>query len=77
MRLYLVECQVLCGDNGRFLIKANNKKEALNKIWEEHYVPKNKELEENGYNLYFKKDLYVRDVEKELFQKNDTYIRVW
>ena len=76
MKLYFVECQVICGDNGKYLVKANNKKEALNKVWEEYYIPKNKECKENGYDLYYKKELFVRDVEKEMFE-GDTIVSIW
>ena len=77
MKLYIVKCWVLCGENRKWLVKANNKKEALNKIWEGYYIPKNKKLKEDGFDAYCKKDLTVSDVEKELFEnKNITYVEI-
>lgn len=62
MKLYYVNYSVICGENDHFLVKANNKKEALNKVWEQYFTS----LKE--YKSYRKKDLSVQDVEKELFQ---------
>lgn len=69
MNIYLVECQIPCGDHGTFLVKAKNKREALNIVWEEYYVPKNKKAKENGYEPYYKSELLVRNIEKEILNK--------
>lgn len=78
MKLYFVSCSVICGNQDRYLVKANNKKEALNKVWNEYYIPKNESLKGTHYDPYLKKDLYVQDVEKELFENpNDTIVQIW
>lgn len=72
MSIYLVECIVPCGDNDKYIVKANSKKEALDKVWNEYYVYKNKKAEEKGYDLYYKKDLYVRNILVDFFKDNSS-----
>lgn len=72
MNIYLIECNIPCGDHGTFLIKANNKQEAIDIVWKEHYIHENKKAKENGYDPYYKSDLLIRDVEKEIL--NNSYI---
>lgn len=72
MSIYLVECNVPCGDHGTFLVKANNKQDALNIVWKEHYISENRKAKEKGYDPYYKSDLYIRNIEKEIL--NNTYI---
>lgn len=71
MNTYLVECQVPCGDHGTFLVKANNKKEALEKVWNDHYVHENIKAKEKGYDPYYKSDLYVRNIENEILKNEE------
>lgn len=71
MNTYLVECQVPCGDHGIFLVKANNKKEALEKVWNNHYVHENKKAKEKGYDPYYKYDLCVRNIENEILKNEE------
>lgn len=71
MKTYLVSCTALCGDNGRFLVGANNKQEAIDKVWETHYQPKNVDIIANGYSPYYKKDLYVQRIDNLLNKDNE------
>ena len=71
MNTYLVECQVLCGNSGTFLVKANTKKEALEKVWIEHYIIENEKAKEKGLDVYYKSDLYIRNIEKEILKDKE------
>lgn len=64
MKLYLVECQAIGGDNDKFLLYANNKKEAFDKVWKEYYIKLNLALKDYGRDTYCKKDLQVQEVDK-------------
>ena len=72
MNVYLIECNIPCGDHGTFLIKANNKQEAIDIVWKEHYIHENKKAKENGYDPYYKSDLLIRDIVKDIL--NNSYI---
>lgn len=72
MYTYLVQCEVPCGSNDQFLVKANNKKEALDKVWTEYYIPINEAIDRNGgYEPYYKKDLCIRNIEKEILKNSN------
>ena len=74
MNIYLVECQAVGGDNDKFLVKANTKKEALEKVWIDYYIHTNKKAREKGFSCYRKTDLYVRNIEKDIFNKDDEVV---
>ena len=77
MKLYLVECQAIGGGNDKFLLYANTKKEAIDKIWKEHYVELNKVIATNGFDRYFKKDLYAHDVDKSIASSENGIYILW
>ena len=64
MNYYIVEH--LYGDfNNLFIIKANNKKEAIEKIFENHFKPENtQENKDKGYKPYAKCELIAHRLDK-------------
>lgn len=67
-KIYLIEDT--CAYHKFYLNKANNKKEALNKFWEECNIDwKNEQDKKNGYAPRTKKQFEITDITKELGNK--------
>lgn len=57
-----------------FLVKANNKKEAINNVYQTYIKPFQKEEKERGYSPYLKSDLSAKSTDELLGNDNITLI---
>ena len=78
MKLYFIETESsnISTHYSHFLVKANNKKEAINKVFKQYFEWQNTpELKERGYAYYTKKELICTEVEKLFKEKQlgETY----
>lgn len=78
MRIYFVETLTsnISNYDTHFLVKANNKKEAINKIFKKYFEWQNTpELKERGYVYYTKRELIAKEIFKMIndgdYEKNN------
>lgn len=76
--IYFISCR--SDETIRYLVKAKNKKEAINKIWKRYIVLENMAIDSAnkklGYNMhirYFKKDLEAENIETLMKELDDEY----
>lgn len=79
MKYYIIEDLCACGGhNNVMLVKANNKKDALNKMWIALGYDNQEDAIENGYTPHCKKDFKVGSIDDyfEIMSDNDVAV-IW
>ena len=78
INIYFISCK--SDETIRYLVKAKNKKEAINKIWKRYIVfenmaidSENKKLGYDKHSRYFKKDLEAENIETLMKELDDEY----
>ena len=67
MNIYLVQCNIAGSHPDKILIKASNKKEAIDYVWKNYYIEENEKIDTSrGFEYFRKKDLYAINI-NELF----------
>lgn len=74
IKYYIVTAPSYDFDNA-FIVKANNKKEAINIVFKKHFEWRNPEVIEEGYSPYLKQDLEAEKLEKR-FSAGNQYIEL-
>lgn len=67
MKQYIVEL-ITSQWNDMFLVKAENKKDAIQKVWDENFADQSYSISK-GYTPYYKKELKATDCD-ELYKEN-------
>ena len=74
MKYYIVEHISGHWDNV-FIAKANNKKDAINIVFNKHFKWQNtKELKDRGYDFFHKNELVAKELEKRFKEENSDYV---
>ena len=74
MKNYYVIYPGTYAESIRFIVKANNKKEAKDIIWKNFFINENINAKEEGCDPYVKCQLEVYDIDNLI---KDNYIQLW
>lgn len=72
MRYYVVFVDG-CQWNDTFIVKANNKKEAINIVWNDYFIDDNVDSKKNGFAPTLKKEILAEKLEDMFDNKDDKF----